>query len=162
MGIPRTGSPVDWEEILHVPHGANEPRGGERVRPRVAGAHQHALRESTPQSDASHCFIALPTAAKSVSVEVTQGPRVAQLADRLREAAEVESEEAGEHEAHAIERVPGMGDEAFWAEGVRLGGLYVRRGETLLRIVVGGDESKEAKLNKLRVLVRKALSRLPK
>src|SRR5712664_4050849 len=56
------------------------------------------------------------------------------LADRLREAAEVESEEAGEHEAHAIERVPGMGDEAFWAEGVRLGGLYVRRGETLLRI----------------------------
>jgi hypothetical protein len=129
---------------------------------RVQGERPAKLRESTPQSDASHCFIALPTAAKSVSIEVTQGPRVAQLADRLRTAAEVESEEAGEHEARAIERVPGMGDEAFWAEGVRVGALYVRRGETLLRIVVGGDESKEAKLNKLRLLVPKALSRLPK
>jgi hypothetical protein len=128
----------------------------------VQGEKPASLRESSPQSDATHCFIALPTAAKSVSIEVTRGPRVAQLADRLRQAAEVEGEEAGEHEAHAIETVPGMGDEAFWAEGVRLGGLYVRRGETLLRIVVGGDESKEAKLNKLRILVRKALSRLPK
>jgi hypothetical protein len=129
---------------------------------RVQGERPAKVRESTPQPDTSHCLIALPAAAKSVLVEVTRGPRVAQLADRLREAAEVESEEAGEHEAHAIERVPGMGDEAFWAEGVRLGGLYVRRGETLLRIVVGGDESKEAKLSKLRLLVRKALSRLPK
>jgi len=129
---------------------------------RVQGERPANVSESTPQSDTSQCLSALPTAAKSVSVEVTRGPRVAQLADRLREAAEVESEEAGEHEAHAIERVPGMGDEAFWAEGVRLGGLYVRRGETLLRMVVGGDESKQAKLNKLRLLVRKALSRLPK
>ncbi|TMA24848.1 MAG: hypothetical protein E6J78_19210 [Deltaproteobacteria bacterium] len=128
----------------------------------VQGEKPVKVRESAPQSDASHCFIALPTAAKSVSVEVTRGPRVAQLADRLRQSAEVESEEAGEHEARAVERVPGMGDEAFWAEGVRQGALYVRRGETLLRIAVGGDESKEAKLNKLRLLVRKALSRLPK
>jgi hypothetical protein len=129
---------------------------------RVQGERPAKVRESTPRSDASHCFLALPTAAKSVSVEVTQGPRVAQLADRLRAAAEVESEEAGEHETPAIERVPGMGDEAFWAEGVRVGALYVRRGETLLRIVVGGDESKEAKMSKLRLLVPKALSRLPK
>jgi hypothetical protein len=128
----------------------------------VQGEKPAKVRESTPQSDASHCFIALPTAAKSVSVEVTRGPRVAQLADRLRLAAEVESEEAGEHEARAIERVPGMGDEAFWADGVRQGALYVRRGEMLLRIAVGGDETKETKLNKLRLLVRKALSRLPK
>jgi hypothetical protein len=128
----------------------------------VQGEKPARFRESTPQPDASHCFIALPTAAKSVQVEVTRGPRVAQLADRLRQAAEVESEEAGEHEAHAVERVPDMGDEAFWAEGVRVGALYVRRGATLLRIVVGGDESKEAKLSKLRVLVPKALSRLPR
>jgi hypothetical protein len=32
----------------------------------------------------------------------------------------------------------------------------------LLWIAVGGDETKETKLNKLRLLVRKALSRLPK
>ena len=128
----------------------------------VQGEKPARFRESRPQSDASQCFIALPTAAKSVYVEVTRGPRVAQLADRLRLAAEVESEEAGEHEAHAIDRVAGMGDEAFWADGIRQGALYVRRGETLLRIALGGDEGKEAQLGKLRLLAGKALSRLPK
>jgi hypothetical protein len=126
----------------------------------VQGEKPLKLRESNPRPDASSCFIALPTAAKSVSVEVTKGPRAAQLADRMRQAADVESEEAGEDEDHAVERVPGMGDEAFWA-GV-LGGLYVRRGETLLRIALGGEDTKEAKLDKLRLLVGKALSRLPK
>lgn len=127
---------------------------------RVQGEEPAKVRESAPRPDASHCLFALPTAAKSLSLEVTQGPRVAQLADRMREAAEVESEEAGEHEEPAIERVPGLGDEAWWAGP--LAGLYVRRGKTLLRIAVGGEESKEAKLSKLRLLVSKALSRLPK
>jgi hypothetical protein len=126
----------------------------------VQGEKPARVRESRPRPDASRCYIALPTAAKSVSFEVTQGPRVAQLAERMRMAAEVEGEEAGEDEEHAVERVPGMGDEAFWA-GV-LGGLYVRRGETLLRIVLGGEDTKETKLDKLRLLVEKALSRLPK
>jgi hypothetical protein len=126
----------------------------------VLGEKPVKVRESAPRRDASRCSIALPTAARSVLLEVTQGARVAQLADRLRQAAEVESEEASEHEEHAVERVPGLGDEAFWAAGG--GGLYVRRGETLLRMTMGGEESKEAKLSKLRLLVRKALSRLPK
>src|SRR5256885_10734909 len=81
----------------------------------VQGEKPAKIRESKPQADASRCLIALPTAEKSVSVDVTQGPRVAQLTERLRVAAEIESEEAGELETHAIERVPGMGDEAFWA-----------------------------------------------
>jgi hypothetical protein len=125
----------------------------------VLGEKPVKVRESAPWRDASRCYIALPTA-RSVLLEVTQGARVAQLADRLRQAAEVESEEAGEHEEHAVERVPGLGDEAFWAAGG--GGLYVRRGETLLRMTLGGEEGKEAKLSKLRLLVRKALSRLTK
>jgi hypothetical protein len=32
----------------------------------------------------------------------------------------------------------------------------------LLRVAVGGDEGKEAKMTKLRLLVSKALGRLPK
>ena len=97
-----------------------------------------------------------------MTVEVTQGPRVALLAERMRLAAAVEGEESGEFEAPAVERVEGLGEEAFWAEGVRQGALYVRRGQTLLRVAVGGDESKEAKMTKLRLLVGKALGRLPK
>src|SRR2546423_6211461 len=117
---------------------------------RVQGEKPAKRHATTPHSDASRCVFALPTAAKSVSIEVTQGARVVSFADRLRLAAEVEGEEAGDFEAPAIERVPGMGDEAFWALGIPVGALYVRRGEMLLRIVVGGDESKEAKFDKLR------------
>jgi hypothetical protein len=125
----------------------------------VQGEQPGKVRESKPRPDVSQCLIALP-AAKSVSLEVTRGARVAQLAARLRQAAEVEGEEAGENEEPAIELVPDLGDEAFWAAGG--GGLYVRRGATLLRMTIGGDERKEAKLGKLRLLAGKALSRLPK
>ncbi|HZW88212.1 MAG TPA: hypothetical protein VFF12_03970, partial [Myxococcaceae bacterium] len=103
-----------------------------------------------------------PTAANFVQVDVTRGPRVAQLAERMRLAAAVEGEESGDFEAPAVERVEGLGDEAFWAEGARQGALYVRRGQTLLRVAVGGDEDKKAKMTKLRLLVSKALGRLPK
>ena len=117
-------------------------------------------RPSKRLPDASQCRFALPTAPKFVEVEVTRGPRVAQLAERLRLAASVESEESGEFEAPAIERVEGLGDEAWWAEGVRQGALYVRHGQRLLRVSVGGDEAKEAKLARLRLLVSKVLGRL--
>jgi hypothetical protein len=128
----------------------------------VQGEKPTEARESSPQAGASHCFFALPTTAKSISLEVTRGGQVSQLVDRIRGAAEVEAEEAGEHEEHAVERVRGLGDEAYWAGGAKLGGLYVRRGDALLRISVGGAESHEAKLKKLRRLARRALSRLPK
>src|SRR3954447_11640627 len=117
---------------------------------------------TTPHPGASLCVFVLPTRARSVSIELTQGPRAAAFADRLRLAAEEEGEEAGDHDTPAVERVEGLGDEAFWALGIPVGTLYVRQGATLLRIVVGGDESKEAKLGKLRLLVPKALARLRK
>jgi hypothetical protein len=128
----------------------------------VQGEEPTKVSQKKPLSDTSQCQFSLPTAANFVLVEVTRGPRVAQLAERMRLAAAVEGEESGEFEAPAIERVEGLGDEAFWAEGAHQGALYVRRGQTLLRVAVGGDEGKEAKMTKLRLLVGKALGRLPK
>ena len=128
----------------------------------VQGEQPAKVREKKPLPDTSQCLFSLPTVAKAVTVEVTRGSRVAQLAERLRLAATVEGEESGEFDAPAVERVEGLGDEAFWAEGVHQGALYVRRGEMLLRIALGGDESKEAKMTKLRSLASKALGRLPK
>lgn len=128
----------------------------------VQGGKPAKPRATTPHPGASLCVFASPAAAKSVSVEVTQGAQAAAFADRLRLAAAEEGEEAGGHDTPAVERVPGLGDEAFWALGIPAGALYVRQGATLLRIVVGGDESKESKLRKLRILVPKALARIPK
>jgi hypothetical protein len=128
----------------------------------VQGEQPTKVSQKKPLSDTSQCLFSMPTVAKFVLVEVTRGPRVAQLAERMRLAAAVEGEESGEFEAPAVERVEGLGDEAFWAEGVRQGALYVRLGQTLLRVAVGGDEGKEAKMTKLRLLVSKALGRLRK
>ena len=128
----------------------------------VQGEEPIKVRQKKPLSDTSQCLFSLPTVEKFVLVEVTRGPRVAQLAERMRLAAAVEGEESGEFEAPAVERIEGLGEEAFWAEGARQGALYVRRGQTLLRVAVGGDEGKEAKMTKLRLLVSKALGRLRK
>ena len=128
----------------------------------VQGEEPTKVRQKKPLSDTSQCLFSLPTVANFVLVEVTRGPRVTQLAERMRSAAALESEESGEFEAPAVERVEGLGDEAFWAEGAHQGALYVRRGQTLLRVAVGGDEDKKAKMTKLRLLVSKALGRLPK
>jgi hypothetical protein len=128
----------------------------------VQGEEPTKVRQKQPLSDTSQCLFSLPTVTKFVLVEVTRGPRVAQVTERMRLAAAVEGEESGEFEAPAVERVEGLGDEAFWAEGVRQGALYVRRGQTLLRVAVGGEEDKAAKMTKLRLLVSKALERLRK
>ena len=126
----------------------------------VQGEKPAKARESARGRDSSQCVIALPSAAKSVSLEVLRGLRAAQLANRLRVAAEVEGEEAGEDEQPAVERVPGAGDEAFWA-GPQAG-LYVLRGDVLLRIAIAGKEGKEATLAKLRLLADRAISHLPR
>jgi len=128
----------------------------------VQGEAPTQVRQKKPLPDTSQCLFSMPTVEKFVLVEVTRGPRVAQLAERMRLAAAVEGEESGEFDAPAIQRVEGLGDEAFWAEGANQGALYVRRDQTLLRVAVGGDEGKEAKMTKLRTLVGKALGRLPK
>src|SRR5262245_43782133 len=84
----------------------------------VQGEAPTKFRQKKPLSDTSQCRFSLPTVSKFVLVEVTEGPRVAQLAERMRLAAAVEGEESGEFETPAVERVEGLGEEAFWAEGV--------------------------------------------
>jgi hypothetical protein len=114
--------------------------------------------------DVAQCFYVLPTFARSVSVEVARGD-VAALLERARAGPGEKDAPAGEKDSPQEDvavRVTGLGDEAFWSGSARLGGLYVRRGDLLLRIAVGGPEGRAAKLAKLRRLARIALRRLGK
>jgi hypothetical protein len=124
----------------------------------VMGEKPGKKRESTPQPHVSRCVVALPSS-KSLSLEARQGAQAAEAAERLRRAAEVEKDEAGEDEDVAVEVVSDLGDEAFWARGD--GGLYVRCGATLLRMTIGGNEGEAAKRDRLRLLAVKVLGRLP-
>jgi len=102
------------------------------------------------------CFYALPDFSRSVSLEVTRG---ANVRDLWRERFHGAGEEEGEGEEKP-ERVRGLGEEAFWAGNPRLGGLYILRRDAMLRLGVGGNETKAAKLRRLRALAAKALRRL--
>ena len=104
------------------------------------------------------CFYQLPTFANSISLEVTSGPAAKaywQKAFHEKRRAE-ENGEAKERP----ERIRGLGEEAYWTGSVRLGGLYVLRKGSILRLSIGGAETKGAKLKKLRALARSALKRL--
>jgi len=106
------------------------------------------------------CFFELPTFAKSISLEVTRGPRVRALwKDSFHEGSKRERDEE-EKEKAPPEPVRGLGEEAFWVGDPRLGGLYVLRKNAMLRLAVGGPEDVAGKLRKLKPLARKALSRL--
>ncbi|HET7784543.1 MAG TPA: hypothetical protein VFL36_01105 [Myxococcales bacterium] len=127
---------------------------------REAPAEKREAASKRGELDVAQCFYVLPTFARSVSLEVARGD-VAALLERAR-APRGEKADGKDAEEQALLRVRALGDEAFWAGSARLGGLYVRRGDLLLRLAVGGPESRAAKLAKLRRLARIALRRLPK
>ena len=143
-----------------------------------------SLKESKASSGAenglsiSQCFFNLSTFSNSINLAVTQkgdGPgardpkdfwRASFNREREREK-ERESERRTsskerreEEEAARPETIKGLGDQAFWS-GNRVGGtLYVLKGNTFIRVSVGGKGSQQSKINKSKALARLALKRL--
>jgi len=66
-------------------------------------------------------------------------------------------EQEGETEARPIRRV---GDEAFWSGTRVAGALYVLRGNTFIRVSVGGISDEKERIEKSRQLALIALTRL--
>lgn len=132
----------------------------------------------------SQCYYQATTPAKSVSLEVTR--RLTDQASALsprefweerfegeerekergregkREAdksgARDEAEE--EEEGPPPQRVAGVGDEAFWAGNRIMGALYVLKGNTIIRISIGGVADQGLRLEKTKALAQLALKRL--
>ncbi len=147
----------------------------------VQGDRVTATKASEPQRGqfaVSQCFYTLATFSKSISLEVTrrrpgetEGPRshwkrmFARARQKSEEKGEAEESErvAGRERSEEAARprpVPGVGDEAFW-DGSPIGGsLYVLRDETYLRLSLGGPDSPEVKIERLKKLARSALRRL--
>lgn len=124
----------------------------------------------------SQCFFTLPTFTNSVSLLVAQkgdgnaarDPKEfwrdtfheekarEKDADRDREKKEREEEEG---EAPP-KKVPGIGDEAFWM-GNRVGGaLYVLKGNSYVRVSIGGPADQASKIKRSKALAQKAIARL--
>lgn len=82
--------------------------------------------------------------------------------ERAREAEKREGRggEEEEEEGNPPTRIAGVGDEAFWAGNARVGALYVLKGDSIIRISVGGIPDQNARLEKSKALARLALQRL--
>jgi len=106
------------------------------------------------------CFFELRSFPRSISLEVTRGPRVRALWKESFHDGERREGDREEEEKSPPRRVHGLGEEAFWIGDPRLGGLYVLRGDAMLRLAVGGTEGVAGKLRRLKRLARKALPRM--
>lgn len=131
----------------------------------------------------SQCFYSLPTFTNSISLLVAQRGEGAGATDpkdffrehfQRAEAGEKDKdrreerdrdrrklgEEEEEEGGPPPEKVSGLGDEAYWT-GTRVGGaLYVLKGNSYLRISIGGPADQSTKLKKSKTLAAKALARL--
>lgn len=131
----------------------------------------------------SQCFFTLPTFANSVSLLVAQkgdgtdakDPREfwretfqkgAGEKERERERERDKDKKAGargeeeEDEGAPPQKIAGVGDDAYWI-GSRVGGaLYVLKGNSYLRISIGGSGDQASKINKSKTLAQKAIARL--
>jgi hypothetical protein len=131
---------------------------------------------TTGQFLISICYYELPTAVNSVSLSITQnnGGKAGAVREYWKETFGREGHESEkereqekkaarapegeeEEEGAPMEKVSGVGEEAFWS-GSRVGGaLFVLKKDRYLRISVGGKGDAEAKLKRSKLLAAKVL-----
>jgi hypothetical protein len=125
----------------------------------------------------SQCFYALPSFTNSISLDVMRGQTAAfwrlhfanaregkdDDEDRDRSVAmktAPPSREAEEEHESSARKVRGIGDAAVWSGNRVAGALYVLKGETIVRISVGGGGSQEQKIERSKKLAAQALQKL--
>ncbi len=123
----------------------------------------------------SQCFFTLPTFSKSISLSITHrgdgaGARDPKEVWEKTFGDKKEDKEARdrdrpkgqeqEEESASPQKVSGLGEEAFWM-GSRVGGaLYVLKGNSYMRISVGGAGNQASKIKKSKGLAQKVLSKI--
>ena len=153
--VPSLAMPATFDACtLLTPTDLKDVQGGEPVE-----------SKASDQSDGSliihQCFFRLAEFSKSVSVSAGTVGRAHW--ERMFAERSDSKEEEGEREGrgNARRRVRGLGSEAYWLPTPVGGTLYVRQGENLLRVAVGGSASDADRLAKASALARRALPRLP-
>lgn len=111
----------------------------------------------SPRDGGTTCIYQLPTFTKSVSVDVRySGGRKFwdETFDRGHE-----TDDPDEKITPPV-TVPGVGSEAMWVSSRVAGSLYVRKGDKLLRVSVGGPGGTEEKIARSKRLALRALKRM--
>ena len=134
------------------------------------------LSESSADGlNVSQCFFTLPTFTNSISLVVTQsadGPGARDPRQFWRDIFHRDKEPATDRdrekyrgkeedeESRPPQKIPGIGDEAFWMVSPAAGILYVLKGPRYVRISIGGREDQQTKIRKAKALAQKVIDRL--
>jgi hypothetical protein len=126
----------------------------------------------------SQCFFTLPTFNNSVSLQVTQRgdgsasrdpkefweetfhPESKSEREREREKKQQREREEEDEEGAPPRKIAGVGDEAFWVGGRISGALYVLKGNSYLRVSIGGAGPQQDRIHRLKSLAQKVAERL--
>jgi hypothetical protein len=141
-----------------------------------------AVQETKPSTQPaggllmSQCLFRTASPSKSVSVAIASAgsvsPRVfwqKQFHSAKSESEENENEKPAakgkpakkeEDESTRPRSITGVGEQAYWVGSPMVGALYVLKGNTFLRISVGGVREESARIEKSVALARLALKRL--
>ncbi|MGC2696489.1 MAG: hypothetical protein WA738_11930 [Candidatus Angelobacter sp.] len=148
----------------------------------IEGVQDERVEEAIPSAQPSsgllmsQCLFRTSTPAKSVSIALaapsTQKPKDYWRKQFHGEADEEKSkngvtgnqkkgaQESEREEESKPRTIAGIGDEAFWVGGPISGALYVLRGNTFIRVSVGGVRAESARIEKSVSLARAALRHL--
>jgi hypothetical protein len=148
-----------------------EPVQGEAVKEtKLSG-------QSSGGFNMSQCFFTLPTFNNSISLLVAQKGEGAgakdprdfwrdtfhenKPGDKDKDRDRNKKRGEDEEEEHTPpQKITGIGDEAYWT-GSRVGGaLYVLKGNSYIRISIGGPADQATKIKKSKALAAKAIARL--
>jgi hypothetical protein len=119
----------------------------------------------------SQCYFALPTAAKSLSLTIllkgsgpgARDPKQMWQETFHRDPDKEKGKERGEGEEREKakpQKVDGLGDEAFWTSNAVGGVLYTLKGNSYVRVSIGGGDDPPTRQQKSRALTEMVLKRL--
>ena len=148
-------------------------------REEIESIQGEALREtkSSERSEGgfsvSHCYLTLMTASNSIALTVTRKGNKPEARDprqfweetfsrgsRSEKASEEEKGREEEEKSGVPVKIAGLGDEAFWMGNGINGALYVLKGNSYMRIGIGGSGDQATKIAKSKTLAQIALKHL--
>jgi hypothetical protein len=137
----------------------------------ILGAPLKEIKPSTNSRDGltvSQCYFLLPVAADSIVLTVTQKAEGSNSRDPKQswgmifhgDKEKENDREEEESKAPPPENILGLGDEAFWLPQRFGGALYALKGNTYIRISVGGQDDQATRIKKSKSLAEIVLKRL--
>jgi CCR4-NOT transcriptional regulation complex NOT5 subunit len=152
------------------------------TRANIQAVQGEAVQETKPSTQSgggivmSQCLLRTANSSKSVSVAIASAGSASPRAFWQQQfgsgqAASDEKTEKKTAAGHRVEKeedeestrprtIKGLGEQAYWVGSPMVGALYVLKGDTFLRISVGGVREESARIEKSVALARLALKRL--